>query len=163
MAKLNSLQDLLIEQLQDLYDAEHQLTQALPKMAQAARNPQLVQAFTSHLAETEGHIRRLEQVFQTIGAPAHRKTCKAMKGLIEEGNEVLKEDAEAAVKDAALIAAANRVEHYEIAGYGTVRNFTDELGLSAAGELLQQTLDEEYAADENLTQIARSRVNQQAK
>jgi ferritin-like metal-binding protein YciE len=163
MAKLTSLRDLLVEQLQDLYDAEHQLTEALPKMAQAARNPQIQQAFTSHLAETQRHISRLEQVFQIVGVQAQRKTCKAMKGLIEEGNEVLKEDADADVKDAALIAAGNRVEHYEIAGYGTVRTFTNLLGLSNAGDLLQQTLDEEYVADEKLTQIAESRVNQQAK
>ena len=162
MAKLSSLQDLLVEQLQDLYDAEHQLTKALPKMAQAATNPQLQKAFNTHLAETEGHISRLEQVFQSLGEKATRKTCKAMKGLIEEGDEVLKEDADPEVKDAALIAAANRVEHYEIAGYGTVRTFAEQLGLNDAANLLQQILDEEFAADQKLTKIAESRVNKQA-
>jgi len=162
MANLNSLQDLLVEQLQDLYDAEQQLTEALPKMAQAAQNSQLKQAFTSHLTETQGHVKRLEQVFQMVGKKASRKTCKAMKGLVEEGSEAIKENAEPEVKDAALIAAGNRVEHYEIAGYGTVRTFADQLGFSDAAQLLQQTLDEEAAADQKLTQIAESRVNRQA-
>jgi len=162
MANLNSLQDLLLEQLQDLYDAEQQLTEALPKMAQAAQNSQLKQAFTSHLTETQGHVKRLEQVFQMVGKKASRKTCKAMKGLVEEGSEAIKENAEPEVKDAALIAAGNRVEHYEIAGYGTVRTFADQLGFSDAAQLLQQTLDEEAAADQKLTQIAESRVNRQA-
>jgi len=162
MSKLNSLQDLLVEELQDLYDAEQQLTEALPKMAKAAKNPQLQQAFTSHLTETQGHIDRLTQVFQIIGEKATRKTCKAMKGLIEEGSEAIKEDAEPEVKDAALIAAGNRVEHYEMAGYGTVRTFAEQLGFSDAAQLLQQTLDEEVAADQKLTQIAETRVNRQA-
>lgn len=163
MAKLTSLQDLLIEQLQDLYDAEHQLTDALPKMAQAAQNRELQEAFRAHLDETEGHIRRLEQVFQMVGVQAKRKSCKAMKGLIEEGSEMMEQDAEPDVQDAALIAAGNRIEHYEIAGYGTVRTFTNQLGYSEASELLYQTLDEEYEADEKLTQLANNRINQQAR
>jgi len=162
MANLNSLQDLFVEQLQDLYDAEQQLTEALPKMAKAASNPQLQQAFTSHLKETQGHVDRLAQVFQIIGKKATRKTCKAMKGLVEEGSEAIKEDAVPEVKDAALISAGNRVEHYEIAGYGTVRTFAEELGFTDAARLLQQTLNEEVAADQKLTQIAERRVNRQA-
>jgi len=162
MPNLTSLQDLLVEQLQDLYDAEQQLTEALPKMAKAAKNPQLQQAFTAHLTETQGHVDRLAQVFQSIGEKAERKTCKAMKGLIEEGSEAINEDAAPEVKDAALIAAGNRVEHYEMAGYGTVRTFAEQLGFSDAAQLLQQTLDEEVAADQKLTQLAETRVNPQA-
>jgi ferritin-like metal-binding protein YciE len=162
MAKLTSLQDLLVEELKDLYDAEHQLTKALPKMAKAATNPQLQNAFTSHLAETEGHITRLEQVFKALGEKPARKTCKAMKGLVEEGSEVIEEDADPEVKDAALIASAQRVEHYEIAGYGVVRTFARTLGLANVASMLQTTLDEEGNADKKLTTIAESRVNKQA-
>lgn len=162
MAKLSSLDDLLIEELKDLYDAEHQLTKALPKMAKAANSTQLQNAFNSHLAETEGHIRRLEEVFESLGKKATRKTCKAMKGLVEEGEEVIEENAEPEVKDAALIASAQRVEHYEIAGYGTVRTFAQQLGHTVAAKLLQQTLDEEAKANEKLTKIAESSVNKQA-
>ncbi len=162
MTKLANLQELRVEELKDLYDAEHPLTKALPKMASAATNPQLKTAFTSHLAETEGHIRRLEQVFEAMGEKASRKTCKAMKGLVEEGSEVIEEDMDPEVKDAALIASAQRVEHYEIAGYGAARTFAQTLGMKDVAKLLQQNLDEEGAADKKLTQIAESRVNQQA-
>lgn len=163
MAKLNSLQELLVEELKDLYDAEHQLTKALPKMAKASTNTQLQNAFTSHLAETEGHIKRLEQVFEQLGEKASRKTCKAMKGLVEEGAEAIEEPMEPEVKDAALIAAAQRVEHYEMAGYGAARTFAQTLGHSEVAQMLQKTLNEEGAADKKLTQIAESRVNQQAR
>jgi ferritin-like metal-binding protein YciE len=163
MAKLNTLQELLVEELKDLYDAEHQLTKALPKMEKAATNPQLQKAFNSHLTETEGHIKRLEQVFESLGEKPSRKTCKAMKGLVEEGSEVIEENAASEVKDAALIASAQRVEHYEIAGYGAARTFAQTLGLNDAAKLLQQTLDEEGNADKKLTQIAESRVNEQAR
>lgn len=163
MAKLNTLQELLVEELKDLYDAEHQLTKALPKMEKAATNPQLQKAFNSHLTETEGHIKRLEQVFESLGEKPSRKTCKAMKGLVEEGSEVIEENAASEVKDAALIASAQRVEHYEIAGYGAARTFAQTLGLNDAAKLLQQTLDEEGKADKKLTQIAESRVNEQAR
>jgi len=163
MAKLTSLNDLLIEELKDLYDAEHQLTKALPKMAAAATNPQLKTALTSHLAETEGHIQRLEQVFSLLGEKASRKTCKAMKGLVEEGSEVIEENADPEVKDAALIGAAQKVEHYEIAGYGTVRTFALTLGNSEVANILQQNLQEEGNADKKLTQIAESRVNERAR
>jgi len=163
MAKLNSLRELLVEELKDLYDAEHQLTRALPKMAEAAANSQLRDAFNQHLSETEGHIRRLEQAFQALGENASRKTCKAMKGLIEEGSEAIEENMDPEVKDAALIAAAQRVEHYEMAGYGAARTFAQTVGHRDVAELLQQNLDEEGNADKKLTQIAESRVNQQAR
>jgi ferritin-like metal-binding protein YciE len=128
--KLESLNELLIEELKDLYDAEHQLTQALPKMAKAATSEPLQTAFNHHLTETENQISRLEQVFEAMGEKATRKTCKAMKGLVEEGDELMKEDAEPEVLDAGLIAAAQKVEHYEIASYGTVRAYAQLLGLN---------------------------------
>jgi ferritin-like metal-binding protein YciE len=162
MVALNDLNDLLVDQLKDLYNAEGQLTKALPKMAKAATNPELKQAFEKHLAETEEHVSRLEQVFEAIGEKAKGKTCAAMKGLIEEAKELLDEDAEPEVLDAGLIAAAQRVEHYEIAGYGTVRTYAESLGHTEAARLLQQTLDEEGKTDKLLTQIAESHVNQMA-
>ncbi len=162
MAKLDSLQDLLVEELQDLYDAEQQLTEALPKMAKAAKNAQLQKAFNAHLTETEEHVRRLEQAFEALGEKAKRKTCKAMKGLVAEGSEVIEEDAVPEVKDAALIAAAQRVEHYEMAGYGAARTFAKTLGENEVAELLQTTLDEEGEADKKLTKIAESQVNERA-
>lgn len=162
MSKLESLQDLLVEELQDLYDAEQQLTKALPKMAKAASNTQLQKAFTAHLTETEEHVHRLEQAFEALGEKAKRKTCKAMQGLVAEGAEVIEEDADPDVKDAALIAAAQRVEHYEIAGYGSARTFAQKLGQGEVAKLLQKTLDEEGAADKKLTKIAESRVNESA-
>src|SRR5205085_7939633 len=133
-------------------------TKALPKMAKAASNPDLKAAFEEHLQQTEGHITRLESVFQALSLKPTRKTCKAMKGLVEEGSEIIEEDGEEAVKDAALIGAAQRVEHYEIAAYGTLRTFAETLGLQKAVDLLQQTLDEEKQTDENLTELA-SNIN----
>jgi ferritin-like metal-binding protein YciE len=162
MPTLTTLDDLLNEQLQDLYNAEKQLTKALPKMAKAASYPELKKAFQDHLAQTEGHVSRLEQVFESLGQPVKGKTCKAMKGLIEEGAEAIDEDALDTVKDAALIAAAQRVEHYEIAGYGTVRTFAQSLGHDQAARLLQQTLDEEGAADKLLTKLAVTQINDRA-
>jgi ferritin-like metal-binding protein YciE len=162
MVALNDLNDLLIDQLKDLYNAEGQLTKALPKMAKAASNPELKQAFENHLAQTEEHVNRLEQVFESLGEKAKGKTCAAMKGLIEEAKELLGEDAQPEVLDAGLIAAAQRVEHYEIAGYGTVRTYAESLGHSEAARLLQQTLDEEGSTDKLLTKIAESHVNQMA-
>ena len=153
---VRTFEDLFIDELKDLYDAEHQLTKALPKMAEAATAPDLKKAFESHLTQTEGHIKRLEQVFEGMGKKASRKTCAAMKGLVEEGSEVIKEDMDAEVKDAALIGAAQRVEHYEMAGYGTVRTFAHVLGLHDLEGILQETLNEEGAADEKLTQLAGS-------
>ncbi|HZU34397.1 MAG TPA: ferritin-like domain-containing protein [Gemmataceae bacterium] len=157
--EFNSFEDLFMDQLQDLYDAEQRLTKALPKMAQAAHNPQLKNAFEMHLRETENHVRRLERVFQMCGAQPKAKTCQAMKGLIDEGEEIISASGDPDVKDAGLIAAAQRVEHYEMAGYGTVRTFAQQLGHQDCARLLQETLDEEGAADKKLTQIAESTVN----
>ena len=160
--KLNTLQDLLIEELQDLYDAESQILKALPKMAKAASAPQLRQAFEEHLQQTQTHVERLDRVFQQFGAKAKGKTCKAMQGLITEGEEMIKEKADPAVRDAGLIAAAQRVEHYEMAGYGTVRTYARQLGQQQAASLLQQTLDEEGMTDKKLTQLAESLINLEA-
>lgn len=157
--KLVSLQELLLDEMKDLYDAEHRITKALPKLAKKATSPELADAFTTHLKQTEGHIKRLEKAFSLLGEKAKRKTCKAMKGLMEEGEEVLKEPMENHVKDAALIASAQRVEHYEMAGYGCVRTFASLLGHSDVADLLQQTLDEEGETDHLLTRIAESTIN----
>jgi ferritin-like metal-binding protein YciE len=157
--EMTHLQDLLIEDLKDLYNAEQQLTKALPKMAKSANNPDLRAAFETHLRETEGHVKRLEKVFQALGASAKGKTCHAMKGLIEEGKELMSEDAEPEVLDAGLIGAAQKVEHYEIASYGTVRTYAKLLGNEQAAQLLQQTLDEEGATDKKLTALAEANIN----
>jgi ferritin-like metal-binding protein YciE len=162
MAELENLNDLLIDQLKDIYNAESQLTKALPKMAKAATNPELRQAFQKHLAQTEEHVRRLEQVFESLDEKPKGKTCHAMKGLVEEGAEAIKADAEANVKDAALIAAAQRVEHYEIAAYGTVRAYARQLGHKSAAQLLDRTLQEEGDTDKLLTKIAESHINKMA-
>jgi ferritin-like metal-binding protein YciE len=155
----NSLDELFVAQIQDLYDAEQRLTKALPKMAEAASSRQLKSAFEDHLRETEHHVTRLENVFKTLGRSPERETCEAMKGLIAEGEEAASAHGDANVKDAALIAAAQRVEHYEIAGYGTVRTLAQHLGQQEIGRLLQQTLEEEAACDKKLTKIAESSVN----
>lgn len=157
--EFKSFEDLFEQQIMDLYDAENRLTEALPKMAAAANSAELKQAFQSHLRETEQHVKRLEQVFAEVGKEPKRETCAAMKGLVAEGDEMIKATAPPDVKDAALIAAAQRVEHYEMSGYGTARTFAQELGHSAAADLLQATLDEERAADKKLTAIAESRIN----
>lgn len=151
---INTLDELLVDELQDLYDAEHQLVEALPKMAEAATSSELQSAFKDHLKLTKEHIKRLEQAFKHLGEKAERKTCKAMKGLVKEGEDVIKEDMNPTVKDAALIAAAQRVEHYEMAGYGTTRTFAYTLGHQDVAKLMQQTLDEEEQTDKTLTQIA---------
>ena len=151
---LNSMQDLFTEQIADLYSAEQQLVEALPKMVQAATDRELKSAFEHHLEETRSHVRRLEQVFEQMGVRPKAETCKAMEGLIKEGEDIIKEDGSPAVKDAALIAAAQRVEHYEIAGYGTVRTFADVMDLGDVRNLLDETLDEEGEADKKLTDIA---------
>jgi len=160
--KLESLRDLLVEQLQDLYDAENRITKALPKMAKAATSPALKAAFEKHLRETEGQVTRLEQVFEALGEKAKTKTCKAMQGLIAEGEETMDENAEPEVLDAALIASAQRVEHYEMAGYGTVRSYAKLLKEDAIVRLLEQTLEEEKATDEALTTLAESSINVEA-
>lgn len=159
---LNSLEDLYVEQLKDLYSAETQLIKALPKMAKAASTPELKTAFTEHLAQTEHHAQRLEQIFKALNKSANGKKCKAMEGLIEEGKEIMEEKGQPEVIDAALIGAAQKVEHYEIAGYGTLRTFAQRLGHEDAVKLLQETLDEEHTANDNLTKIAEPGVNAQA-
>jgi ferritin-like metal-binding protein YciE len=161
-AALNSFDDLFVEQLQDLYDAEQRLTKALPKMAAAAHNSALKSAFEEHLRQTENHVRRLEQVFKHLGQSAKTKTCEAMKGLVEEGSEVISGSGDPHVKDAALIAAAQRVEHYEIAGYGSARTFAQHLGKHEAARLLQETLNEEAETDKKLTSLAEKTINPKA-
>jgi ferritin-like metal-binding protein YciE len=160
--EFNSFQDLFVDQLEDLYDAEQRLTQALPKMADAANSTQLKQAFRQHLTETQGHVSRLETIFRQLGIEPKRETSQAMKGLISEGEEIVDAKGDPAIKDAALIAAAQRVEHYEISGYGTARSFALRLGRTEAANLLQQTLEEEKAADQKLNQIAETSVNVKA-
>lgn len=150
----NDLKDLYVEQLRDLYDAENQLTRALPKMANAAASTDLRDAFNMHLEQTQSQIQRLERIFTEMGVTPRGETCQAMQGLIKEGDQVISAQGDPNVKDAALIAAAQRVEHYEIAGYGTVRTYAKELGYNDAASLLQKTLDEEGKADDKLTSIA---------
>ncbi|HEY4781684.1 MAG TPA: ferritin-like domain-containing protein [Chthoniobacterales bacterium] len=152
--KVESLRDLYVEQLNDLYNAEQQLIKAIPKMAKAASSEELKAAFEDHLGKTRQHAQRIETIFEQMGEKVGGKKCKAMEGLVEEGGEVIKEDMEDGIKDAALIAAAQRVEHYEIAGYGCVRAYATKLGDEDAATLLSQTLDEEKEADETLNDIA---------
>ena len=161
-AALNSFDDMFVEQLEDLYDAEQRLTKALPKMAEAAHNSALKSAFQEHLRQTEGHVARLERAFQALGRSAQSKTCEAMKGLISEGDEIISSSGQPDVKDAALIAAAQRVEHYEIAGYGTARTFAQRLGRQEVARLLQETLQEEEATDRKLTGLAEQSINPRA-
>lgn len=160
--EFDSLECLFIDQLQDIYDAEQRLTNALPKMAEAASDAQLRGAFRHHLTETRNQVERLEKVFEKLGKKAESKTCEAMKGLIAEGEEMINAKGDERVRDAALIAAAQRVEHYEIAAYGTVRNLAQRLGHDEIASLLQETLEEEGAADHKLTEIAEASVNPQA-
>jgi len=157
--KIDSLDILLEEELKDIYSAEKQLLKALPKMAKKASSDELRTAFEEHLTVTEGQVTRLEEVFEVLGKTAKAKTCKAMEGLIEEATELMEEDADDAVMDAGLIAAAQKVEHYEIASYGTVRTWANLCGKEDAAELLQETLDEEAEADQKLTELAESLVN----
>jgi ferritin-like metal-binding protein YciE len=159
---LDSLEKLFTEELKDVYNAEKQILRALPRMARTADSPQLQQAFTKHLKETEGQVKRLERIFKDLGQPARGKKCKGMEGLLEEGKEFLEEDGEPAVIDAALIASAQRVEHYEIAAYGCLRTYAQLLGYSEAQQLLQQTLEEEEATDKKLTELGESGINQAA-
>jgi ferritin-like metal-binding protein YciE len=161
MSTLHTLNALLIDELRDIYYAEKQLVKALPKMAAAATSPGLKQAFASHLEETRGHVRRLEQAFAILGESAKTKTCHAMIGLIKEGGEAIDMDGPAAIHDANLIGAAQRVEHYEMAAYGTAREFARVLGQDEVATLLQATLDEEGNANKTLTNIA-STVNAEA-
>jgi ferritin-like metal-binding protein YciE len=160
--KLTTLHDLLVDQLKDIHNAEMQLVKALPKMAKAASSDALREAFENHLEETEMQVERLEQIFERLEVKPGRKKCKAMEGLIAEGKETISEDAEPMVHDAALIAAAQRVEHYEIAAYGCTRTFAVLLDDQETADLLQESLDEESAADEKLTEVAMSGINQAA-
>lgn len=161
MSSVNSLQELLVEEIQDLYDAEKQLVKALPKMAGAATNPDLKQGFTDHLEQTKNHVTRLEQVFESLAAPVEGKTCKAMKGLVAEGSEAIDLEGPDSVRDACLIGAARRVEHYEIAAYSAAISFAEKLGQADVADLLQKTLDEEEDTDESLSAAAEG-VNDEA-
>jgi ferritin-like metal-binding protein YciE len=159
--KIENMHDLFVSQIEDLYDAEQRLVKALPKMAEASSGP-LRQAIESHLQETRGQVQRLERIFTLIGIKAKGETCDAMRGLITEGEEAISDtDQKSPLRDAAIIAAANRVEHYEIAAYGSARAFAENLGMKDAAQLLQQTLEEEKRADQKLTSLATT-VNQQA-
>lgn len=161
-SKLRTLEDLFQEQLKDLHSAELQLIDALPKMAAQAKDPMLRQAFESHLLETQQQHRRLHQIGQEMGYDLKGHTCQAMKGLIKEGEEMMHEDATAEAMDAGLIACAQRVEHYEISGYGTAHHFAERLGHTQAASLLAQSLSEEQNADTKLNKIAKSSVNAKA-
>lgn len=160
--KLETLRDLYVEQLQDLYSAETQLVEAMPSMAQTASTPELKAAFEEHLRQTKGQVQRLETVFKQLGVKPGGTTCKGMKGLIAEGNEMIKTKGEPAVIDAGLIAAAQRIEHYEIAGYGCVTTYAKQLGENDGLKLLQESLVEEGTTDKKLTQIAEKVVNPDA-
>jgi len=162
MSKLNSLKELYVEELRDLYNAENQLLKALPKMAKAASSEELKDAIESHLEETQTHVNRLEQIFEELDEDPKGKTCKAMKGLIEEGQELAKQKGKKSVLDAGIISSAQKVEHYEIAGYGCVRTYANLLGFQEAATLLQSTLEEEAETDKKLTQLAESIINAQA-
>lgn len=159
---IESLQDLYVEDLRDLYSAEQQIMKALPQMAEGAHNPELRAAFEQHLKVTREQVRRLDSIFGELDQKPTGKKCKGMEGLLEEGREMLKEDADPDVKDAALIAAAQKVEHYEIASYGTVRNYARQLGLKNHVDLLQRTFDEEGETDQRLSSLAESGINEQA-
>ena len=157
--KLATLKDLYIHELKDLYSAEKQLVKALPKMAKAATNPELKAGFETHLEETKIHVQRLEEVLSAAGASTRGPKCKGMEGLLEEGASLIEEEADPEVLDAGLICAAQKVEHYEIAGYGCVRTYAQLLGDKAGLKLLQTTLDEEGATDKKLTALAESAIN----
>jgi ferritin-like metal-binding protein YciE len=159
---LDSLDKLFLEELKDVFNAEKQLVQALPRMARTATSRELQAAFTKHHKETQGQVRRLEQVFREIGQTPRGKQCKGMTGLVEEGKEIMQEDGEAAVIDAALISAAQRVEHYEIAAYGCLVTYAQLLGHQKSADLLKQNLAEEEATDKALTQLAEQGINQAA-
>ena len=160
--ELETLKDLYIHELKDLYSAENQLIKALPKMAKAATNRELATGFTDHLRQTEEHAARLETILEGHDESTRGPKCKGMEGLIKEGDEMIKEEAEDEVRDAGLISAAQRVEHYEIAGYGCARTYAELLGDSEGAKMLQTTLDEEAATDRKLTQLAKSAINLEA-
>ena len=160
--KLDTLEQLYLSELRDVYSAENQLLEALPKMARGATSPELKDAFEKHLEQTKGHVKRLEELFEQLGASPKGKTCHGMKGLIKEGSEILEEDGEDSVLDAGIIVAAQKVEHYEIASYGSVRTFANLLGKDEEAKLLQATLDEESETNEILNRLAETIVNPEA-
>ena len=160
--ELEHLMDLYVDELKDTYNAEKQLLRALPKMAKKAEHPELRQAFENHAAMTEEQVRRLETIFEDLKLPKRGKKCRGMEGLIEEGREMMEEEADPDVMDAAMIASAQRIEHYEIAAYGTLRTYAKQLGLQEHASLLQRTLDEEGETVKLLTRIAETRVNRDA-
>ena len=162
MAESGTLHDAFLDELRDAYDAEKQLTKALPKLAKAATSPVLRDAFEAHLEETRGHVERLEQVMEGLGEKVRGKHCDGIAGIIEEGQSVMEEDFDEVTMDACLIAAGQRAEHYEMAAYGTLVAWANAMGHTDAAELLQQTLDEEKAADEKLTSLAEAGINQEA-
>jgi ferritin-like metal-binding protein YciE len=162
MAKVTTMEDLLLDELHDLYDAEKQLTKALPKMAKAASSDELRQAFEDHLDQTRGHVERLEQVFEALGQKVKGKKCEAMAGLVDEGDEIASSTDDTAVRDAGLIAGAQKVEHYEIAAYGSARTHAQLLGHTRIAQLLEKTLGEEKEADSILNELAQTTINEQA-
>ena len=160
--EMNDLQDLMVEELRDLYSAENQLLKALPKVAKTVENEELRNAFEQHTQETQVHVQRLEQIFKQLGEKPTGKKCKGMEGLIEENKEMMEEDAEPDVMDAGLIVGSQKIEHYEIAGYGSAVTFAKLLGNDQAARLLAQTLDEEERTDKKLSEIAENSINLQA-
>ena len=162
MPKLASLDDLLVHELQDIYNAENQILKALPKMIKAASHPELQSAFEEHLDQTQGQVTRLEKAFKLLGVPAKGRKCDGMAGLIEEGKKMMEQDADPSVLDAALIAAAQKVEHYEIAAYGCVCTYAEILGHDQVHDLLGQTLEEEEMTDQKLTALAENLINRDA-
>jgi ferritin-like metal-binding protein YciE len=148
------MKELFVEQLRDIYDAEKQLVKTLPRLAKASDSEELSEALSNHLEETKGHVQRLEKIFQIAGSNAKSKPCKGMRGLLEEGNEALQEEDKGVMRDLALIAGCQKVEHYEISAYGTIRTLAEQLGMEDAASLLRQTEDEEKQADETLTEVA---------
>jgi len=158
---VNTIEKLFVEELKDLYSAENQITKALPKLVEAASSKELQSALEHHLKETQGHVQRLEQVFEILGASPKGKTCNGMKGILSEGSEAIEDTDEGDVRDAALISGAQRVEHYEMAAYGAVRSFAERLKQKQIVQLLEETLEEEKAADKKLTDISK-KLNQQA-
>jgi ferritin-like metal-binding protein YciE len=162
MQKMNSLDNIFLEEVKDIYSAEKQLTKALPKAAKKASSPELKSALEEHLTQTEGHVNRLEEVFRMLGHTPRAKACPAMKGILEEASEIMSEKAEPSVRDAALIGAAQKVEHYEIASYGTIVQWAKQMGRQDIKDLLGQTLDEEEKADQKLSELAKTRINVKA-
>jgi|SRR5215469_16001904 len=160
--KIESLHDLYVNELQDIYGAEEQILRALPKVIEKTTTPELRQALSNHLEETRGHVSRLVQIFEMHGEEAKKQKCKGMQGVLSEGDDLIGHDAPPQVRDAAIISACQRVEHYEMAVYGTLRTYAQQMGHERAAALLQQTLNEETAADQKLTNIASTRVNIEA-